>query len=267
MWLKMRRDNRLTARELKDDMDLSCAETTIRSRIRDKGAKSYFEKKKPYISKKNKKSRVAWCKAHENWTEKDWEKVVWSDESPFGLRYNAARRLYCKPDERLLPQTLKGTVKHQRKLMVWGCFTASGVGDLYKIQGIMRKEQYLDIVNQQAIPSGFELCGEGFIFQQDNDPKHTAKILKARFAELEEEGVLTLLPWPSQSPDLNPIENIWRCLNFRFRNRKCRNLDELMDELRKGWASIPTKTLKSLVHSMPRRIQAVLAAKGNSTKY
>ena len=151
--------------------------------------------------------------------------------------------------------------------MVWGAFCASGVGRFYKVEGKMKKEQYLKIVNQEAVPSGLELLGEGFIFQQDNDPKHTAKIVKARFAELHEEGVLTLLPWPSQSPDLNPIEHVWGILDRKAKDRKCNTLDELMDVLRKSWAALPVDTLRSLIHSMPRRIQAVIAAKGGNTKY
>ena len=125
----MKRDNTQSARDLIVKLDLQCAETTVRARVREDGeTRSYFRRKKPYISEKNQKKRVEWCKAHEHWSEQDWERVLWTDESPFGLRFKGAERVYCKSSERLLPKNLQGTVKHQKKVMVWGGFCASGVG-------------------------------------------------------------------------------------------------------------------------------------------
>ena len=162
--LNVKRANRKSAVEIKKELGLECHVTTVRSRIREDGTKSFIVKRKPFISKKNQKARVAWCKAHAHWTEADWEKVLWTDESPFGLRFQGAERVYCKPNHRLLKQNLRGTVKHQKKVMVWGGFCAAGVGRLHKIEGKMVKEQYLEILNQQGIPSGLELLGEWLIF-------------------------------------------------------------------------------------------------------
>ena len=55
--------------------------------------------------------------------------------------------------------------------MVWGCFSHAGVGQLKTIEGIMKKQQYQCILQRHAIPSGINLIGRRFIFQQDNDPK------------------------------------------------------------------------------------------------
>ena len=71
--------------------------------------------------------------------------------------------------------------------------------------GIMCKEDYNSILVHHGKPSLQRLFPRGdSIFQQDNDPKHTANINKSYFAN----GEMTLLDWPSQSPDLNPIENL-----------------------------------------------------------
>ena len=132
-----------------------------------------------------------------------------------------------------------------------GCFCASGVGDLYRIHGVMKKEQYNLILEEQMIPSAERLFGEtDYIFQQDNDPKHKAN-LNMKWLEGNVNSVLT---WPPQSPDLNPIENLWSILDFNLRFRKPRDTTELFDMLRKGWNEPQERELTELVASMPSRL-------------
>ena len=74
-------------------------------------------------------------------------------------------------------------------------------------------------------------------------------------------------PWYSQSPDLNPIENLWSYLDWTLRDRKCGNLDELWQALQEALKSLPVDYLTKLVDSMPSRLQAVINADGYPTKY
>ncbi|KAI5708859.1 hypothetical protein M8J76_004770 [Diaphorina citri] len=74
--------------------------------------------------------------------------------------------------------------------MVWGCSGGSGVGDLVRIEGIMRKEEYKKILEDNVVPSGTNLIGNGFIFQHDNDPKHTSKLCKGFLATQKQQSVL-----------------------------------------------------------------------------
>lgn len=101
------------------------------------------------------------------------------------------------------------------------------------------------------------------IFQQDNDPKHTANKTKQYLLNYH----VPTLPWPSQSPDLNPIENLWSILDERVKNRQPSNEEDLFEVIKTAWNALPVELLTKLVDSMPRRIKAVLDNNGYATKY
>ena len=106
------------------------------------------------------------------------------------------------------------TVKHGGgSIMLWGCFAAGGTGALHKIDGIMRMENYVDMLKQHLKTSVRKLKpGCKWVFQMDNDPKHTSKV-ESKWLK---ENIVKVLEWP-QSPDLNPIDNVWTDLKKRVR--------------------------------------------------
>jgi transposase len=103
------------------------------------------------------------------------------------------------------------------------------------------------------------------VFQHDNDPKHTANVVKKY---LQNVGFAVLV-WPSQSPDLNPIENLWAQVKDQLKARSIKptSLDELFDQILEEWNRVPQAYIESVVKSMPERCKAVIEAKGFSTKY
>ncbi len=114
------------------------------------------------------------------------------------------------------------------------------------------------------LPSADKLYGNAdFIFQQDLAPAHTAKGTKSWFSD---HGV-TVLDWPANSPDLNPIENLCGIVKRKIRDTRPNNADELKATVKETWASIPPQQCHKLITSMPRRIEAVIKAKGAPTKY
>ena len=134
--------------------------------------------KKPLLRPANIKKRLLFAKQHVNWTKEQWRRVLFTDESKFEL-FGGKRRTFVRrmPNERFKSYCLKPTVKHGGgSVMVWGGICAAGVVPLVRIQGIMDQKVYHSILSRKAIPGGLKLLGRGFVFQQDNDPKHTAKL-------------------------------------------------------------------------------------------
>ncbi len=114
------------------------------------------------------------------------------------------------------------------------------------------------------LPSADQLFKDaGLFFQQYLAPAHTAKSAKSW---LNDHGV-GVLDWPAISPDLNPRENLWGIVKKKMRNKRPKNADELKATVKETWASIPPQQCHKLISSMPRRIEAVIKAKGALTKY
>ena len=149
-------------------------------------------------------------------------------------------------------------------IIIRRCFSAKGMGKISVIDGKMNAQKYKQISqeNLKSFVESLELTSD-YIFQQDNDPKHTAKSTKKCLSE----NNVNVLQWPSQSPDLNPTENLWRFSKIQIWKRAPANINSLKTICQKEWYKIPTNYYKKLIENCRKRLVAVEVNKGDSTKY
>jgi hypothetical protein len=121
----------------------------------------------------------------------------------------------------------------------------------------------IELYENGLLPSSDILFDHEWLLQEDNDPKHTSTLCK----KWKEDKSIERMDWPSNSPDLNPMENLWRILKYKVANLHPKNLKELEVAIHLSWSELPTKLAQKLVGSMFNRIQRVLEEKGDSIDY
>ncbi|KAK1791022.1 hypothetical protein P4O66_002074 [Electrophorus voltai] len=202
--------------------------------------------------------RLKFAHVHLEDSEADWFKVLWSDETKIEVFVaDHTRGVWREDGTAYDPNNTIPTVKHGGgNIMMWGCFSAKGPGHLVRIHWKMDSRAYLEILTKNLCSSFMDLkMGHRLIFQQDNDPKHMAKKTKAWFKREK----IKVLQWPSQSPDLNPIENFWKELKIKVHKRCPKNLDNLGKICIEEWAKITPETWRiNDDYSVTQQRQAVL---------
>lgn len=239
--------------------------STVRRRLLAKGLKGCRARSKPLLTDHHRKCRLAWAKKHANWTPEQWGKVIFSDESNFYLTGNQCNKYVRRfPGEEFKPYCLNLSVKHPLHVMIWGCIAASGVGRIKIIQGMMNAKQYMEVLESTLLPSVHQLVRKDFFFQDDNAPCHRAKSVK----QWMKNHRIRLLDWPAQSPDLNPIENVWSKIGYEISKKHPTNKRELIEAIIEAWNHIVTKDyIQKVIHTMPKRCRLVIRNKGWPISY
>jgi hypothetical protein len=251
---------------LEDQFSIHVSASTVRRALEDQGLVSFVKPKKPHLRPQNVKARLKWAKAHINWTLDDWKRVIWSDETKIN-RFGSDGQHYGwkRSNDGLRPKDVKQVVKHGggKPIMIWGCITYEGAGYMTRIEDIMDQYLYKRILQEELVQTfqWYDLNQDTVIFQHDNDPKHTAISVR----QYLNEQPFTVMEWPAQSPDLNPIENIWSIVKIKlFRNYSTppKGVLDLWDRVQTVWNELTIEECRNVIDTMPKRCSDVIRAKG-----
>ena len=285
----LKQNDSLPLRDITNIIGLPISERTVRRRRSEAGLGSYVAAEKPGLRKENVVKRLEWAMRYKDWTDDDWKHVIWSDESNIWIGVNPRRQwVICPPGERLNWKYVKKTFKSaQVKVMVWACFTGERLGPLIVCDdGGIGADEYEDILYDGLFsliddlleppddPGTIQVADQNtFLFMQDNALCHKA----IPVLEFLQENRVPIMEWPPQSPDLNPIENLWTELKVRFHkwflelfNYPSKSLEaryRYSEVLQEVWYSQGMEMVEALIQSMPLRCQAVIDAKGGWMKY
>ena len=184
---------------------------------------------KPPLTVLHRKQRLEWCKLRENWTVEQWRSVIFSDESAFSL----------------LPTTTRTFVRRRPHEGT----SASCLSPSLKWRTPKCTQYHGYLAHRQLV--------------QDNAPCHKTNLIRNWMLE----NAVNAIPWPSCSPDLNPIEQVWAWMKRQIQGRHFASKDDLWHALHSLWLQMSPDFIQRFVDSMPRRLKAVIIAKGGVTRY
>lgn len=257
---------RLSWDEIVIQMGYACCPRTLKAVVESMGYHKRVPRRKFNIRPANKPKRIAWCSARLHWTEEEWGRILWTDESSFSTAGFGHRPWVIRsPQEEYHPDCVDVMFEQGRQSrMAWGGFCGQLKSELVFIPGKAKLDSamYVDtIMEPHLVPFWHQCCEEyGWArIVEDGAPGHKKHAIIYR--ELNE---MDVVEWPAQSPDLNLIEALWMDMETELGETWGRvgDVETLQDVLRLVWEKIPKERLSSLVQSMPARLQAVIDAGG-----
>ena len=270
--LQSLRNRSLTSTYLRNELlnvrQVNVSSKTVKRRLRDADLKSRRPVKVPRLSQNDKRRRLQFARAHVNWTIEQWKNILFTDETRIQLwKPDGRNYVYRRVGERYASCNLIESVSFGGGgIMVWGGITWEGRTELVEVIGRMTADMYIEnVLLDHVLPFVGHIGYDKFVLMHDNARCHAARVVNSYLDEVQIEK----LDWPPHSPDLNPIEHLWDTLkrHIRERNPVPMTLGELRIAAQEEWNAVSQEAIQTLIQSMPRRIQAVIKARGGNTFY
>lgn len=275
------KDPFLTAVDLLRELTPGCSVYTIRNRLREKGLKCRTPARKPFLTQRHRQGRYTFAHSHLHWSEKEWHRVVFSDEKVFRSSSRGALRVYRpvkgsdRYDDRYLVHSSNpsDTSVPRFTISVWLAFGArEKIREIHRIEQKTLNSEYYTTRILPSIESRVcedeEVELKNLIFMQDLSSIHTSHVTQRW---LHEHNVRVMEDWAVKGPDMNPVENIWaelvRRIEIQRRQTGVQNANQLWEDILQAFNELPREYFKNLIKSMPRRVATVAGKHGGWTKY
>ena len=154
--------------------------------------------------------------------------------------------------------------KHPCKVHIWAGISWQGSTAVCIFEGKMNAALFVQILDRTLLHFIRDRLPDHHKYMQDNDPKHTSRLAQSFLADNDVNWWKT----PPESPDLNPIENLWHELKeFLRREVKPHNKQELVDGILRFWKTVTIAKCRTYIHHIHKVIPKVIELEGNATGY
>jgi len=234
--------------------------STISRHMRSIGLFSRVAAKSSVISRIHRRKRLFFARFCKMFYKNKWDNVYFSDETSIKMS-SRWRILIRRPKNARFNR--KYVVKHiyseKRSVMFWGYIKSNGDRFLMHVPGHINSIKYIEILKE-----AFPIFPNEGILQQDRAPCHHSHLTLDFMSDY---NIELLRFWPPNSPDLNPIENIWANVKRELKGMTFKNIELLKSKVLTVFNNIPAYVVRTICQSMDRRLNGVISYGGGSTKY
>jgi transposase len=237
-------------------------ETSIRRALKRQGLKYLVRKKREKLTQDQIERRLAFAQKR---LKDDWKYAFFTDEKDFQLG-STRHKSWQDPNDRVTEEFKR----HPQKLHVWGGIGKHFKTDLYFFHENLNAKLMCKILNKKGnLPPAYVYdlpphLHNKCILVQDNDPKHRSKMVTQL---LDKKAPNRVLDFPANSPDFNPIEDIWSIIASALERKNIKKMSQLKRAIKNEWDKLDMQLIRNSVESMPRRLQECINLKGERTSY
>jgi transposase len=265
---------RLSLMSIIHDLQLEVSDRTLKRTLKSLGYNHRIARRRPFLKKLDRKRRLQFAKRHAHFTIEDWKAFIWTDEMSvkIGMERSTRDWVWRKTDEEFHPDCIDYRKRATGTgMMFWGAFRWGKMGpglffdleDGQKVNSTVYRDQILNGPLREFWEESFGDVQEPVVME-DNAPVHKKVCIPVR-TELG----MKCHQHPPNSPDLNPIENIWAHMKHRIAKEygHITSVKAMQHVVLEIWDDFWDNRWDHLIESMPARIQAVIKARGGSTSY
>jgi transposase len=232
---------------LQMEYNIKCPKTTVHRLLIQNNYINKKPMKKQLLTQKHLNDRENWAIFYENY---DWKNVIWSDETTVSIQPETLSKIWIHKDEEYVHRTIKFPLK----IHIWGCILYDHKLIIHIYDKTMNSDKYIDILKLKLLPliNSYKekFPNNKILFQQDNATCHTTFKTCKFFGD----NNIEVMFWPANSPDLNPIENIWVILKKNIGKIYVKTKDELINIIVKCVNDLEISKINNIIISMDNRI-------------
>lgn len=263
--IRSEQNQHMTAPMLKASFGFGCTDRTIQLYLNRNEANTYKSPVKPAIVPVNREGRLSFAEVFKDWTAEEWKRVIFTDESSFYNKRTCSRQVWRRRGMEAQQQVVPTTYRRFR-VNVWGVISHEKMEVIANVSHNFDSRKYLRIL-QQVVPA-IKNNNPNMIWMHDNVRFHRTNEIEQFF----EQHRVQKMKWPPQSPDLNPIENIWGLISQKLNamiddDGDATTPEELFERVVLCAGQISEETFKNLYNSLPNRWQLVIEKAGGPTRY